>query len=193
MFLVLVWLQGVLGHRCRSFFRRGRRIVKGMSRDAILHLSLPGGEFIQMHPWRCQWWWRKVCWGQGGRVWVVWKILPLVGQMLFDRKVTISILGSFWWGQWVGGQCLSSLLWTFCSSWWIPEKIRCLLLLLGLAILQFWIVWSMAISPGQSMSPRKSTSFTPNLHFFSFRWRSSSFILWRTLLVCSTFLVHLQR
>ena len=49
------------------------------------------------------------------------------------------------------------------------------------------LVGSMAISPGRSMSPRKSTSFTPNLHFFNFKWRFNSFILCRTLFVHSVF------
>ena len=39
------------------------------------------------------------------------------------------------------------------------------------------LVGSMAISSGQSISPKKSTSLTPNLHFFNLRWRLSSFIL----------------
>ena len=45
------------------------------------------------------------------------------------------------------------------------------------------LVGSIAISLGQIMSPKKSTSVTPNLHFFSLRSRSSSFIHWRTLFV----------
>ena len=51
---------------------------------------------------------------------------------------------------------------------------------------------SIAISPGLSMSPKKSTSVTPNLHFLSLRLRLSSFIIWRTLFVHSMLVCPLE-
>ena len=145
MFLVLKWWRGVLSHRCHSFVQQEKMIGRGMSKGAILHWCRLWGVFLQRHPWRHQWQWWKVCWGWGERELVVWRIHLSVGQMLSDKKVTISTPSFSLWGKWVGGWCFSSPLWIFCSNWWIPKRIEHPLLLLGLAILRFqttlWSPW----------------------------------------------------
>ena len=123
-FSVLKWLQEVLYHKCCSFFQQGRTIGRGRSSGAIPHWSLLRGGFLQRHPWRCRWLWQMVCWvwGERGLV-VIWRILLLIGQMLFDKESFISIPDSFWWGQWGGRLCLNSFWWIFNNSWQIPKMI----------------------------------------------------------------------